>query len=376
MRPPLIDRATGSLLGLALGDALGMPTQSFPRAEIARRWGILTGLEPGPSDQPLAPGLPAGHVTDDTEQAFLLGRLLAAGQGHVDPAEFARCLTAWEDSMRSRGSLDLLGPSTQAALTRLLAGVPPTESGVTGTTNGAAMRVAPVGLVYPPGPALVDAVVEASQVTHFTSVALAGAAAVAAAVSAGVRGADVAGAVAAAIDAAGAAAARGRWVAAADVAARLEWVAARGDWSAELGEAAFLDAVGSLIGTSLATQESVPAAFAFVLAGAQDPWRALCLAASVGGDCDTIAAMAGAVLGACHGTAAWPADAVATVERVNGLDVGGLALVILSEAKDLGQVRQMLRCAQHDKGDGAQHDEGEGAQHDKGEGAQDDEGEG
>ena len=47
----------------------------------------------------------------------------------------------------------------------------------------------------------------------------------------------------------------------------------------------------------------------------------LCRAAALGGDTDTIAAIAGAVLGATHGAAAWPAAAVATVERVNQLDL-------------------------------------------------------
>ena len=48
----------------------------------------------------------------------------------------------------------------------------------------------------------------------------------------------------------------------------------------------------SLVGTSLATQESVPAAFAVLSAVPGDPWQACLLAASLGGDCDTIAAMA------------------------------------------------------------------------------------
>ncbi len=53
----------------------------------------------------------------------------------------------------------------------------------------------------------------------------------------------------------------------------------------------------TLVGTSLATQESVPAAFAVLAAVPDDPWRACLLAASPGGDCDTIAAVAGAVAG-------------------------------------------------------------------------------
>ena len=47
--------------------------------------------------------------------------------------------------------------------------------------------------------------------------------------------------------------------------------------------------------------ESVPAAFAVLAAFPDDPWQACLLAASLGGDSDTIAAMAGAVAGACHG---------------------------------------------------------------------------
>ena len=386
-------RARGALTGLALGDALGMPTQSLPRAQIVARWGaVLGGFEPGPPDQPLAPGLPAGSVTDDTEQAVLLGRLLVDGRGRVDALEFARRLMAWEDSMRARGSLDLLGPSTKTALAKLLDGVPVSESGNAGTTNGAAMRVAPIGIAFPldrnadpfppdrtassPGlstlvsrhsarsrrihigqtrtgpcdPAqgyplddsaqddsdgstvspLLEAVVAASRPTHNTSIALAGAAAVAAAVSVGIDGGDTDDAVRAAIDAARTAADLGHWIAAADVATRIERLAARGPRLAESGPDAFLDWVDTVIGTSLATQESVPAAFAFVIGAGDDPWLALRLAASVGGDCDTIAAMAGAVLGACHGVDAFPAAERTVLAEVNGLDLDGLAADLLA----------------------------------------------
>src|SRR5215831_21319693 len=70
-------RALGALYGLAIGDALGMPTQSLSRAEIVARYGPLVGeFCPGPDGHPLAGGLPAGSVTDDTEQAMLLARLV------------------------------------------------------------------------------------------------------------------------------------------------------------------------------------------------------------------------------------------------------------------------------------------------------------
>src|SRR5215468_9767171 len=140
-------RALGALYGLAIGDALGMPTQSLSRAEIEARYGgLVTTFWPGPPDHPLAAGLPAGTVTDDTEQAVLLARLIVEYRGEIDPAELARRLLAWEDSMRARGSLGLLGPSTKRALGAMLAGASIEDAGRFGTTNGAAMRITPVGI--------------------------------------------------------------------------------------------------------------------------------------------------------------------------------------------------------------------------------------
>ncbi len=323
-------RAAGALYGLAIGDALGMPTQSLSRARIVARYGpLLGGFEPAPPDHPLAAGLPAGSVTDDTEQALLLARLLIEGGGRVDPAELARRLVAWEESVRARGSLDLLGPSTRRAVAELLAGADIDQAGRLGATNGAAMRIAPVGIATPCADlgVLVDRVVEASRVTHHTGVALAGAAAVAAAVSAGLDGATVPDATAWAVAAAQRGARRGHWVAAADVSARIGWATGL---VAGLGPDAAASAIFTLVGTSLAAQESVPAAFAVLAASPDDPWLACRLAASLGGDCDTIAAMTGAIAGACHGEAALPESARRTVAAVNDLPLAETAAGLLA----------------------------------------------
>jgi ADP-ribosylglycohydrolase len=342
------DRARGALYGLAIGDALGMPTQMLSRDQIIDRWGpLLTDFEPAPPGHPIAAGMPAGAVTDDTEQAVLLGRLLLSGR--MDPRELADGLIAWERDMTARGSLDLLGPSTRRAIDAVLAGTPPEEAGRSGDTTGAAMRIAPVGLTVAADnlTSLVDAVQQASLVTHNTSVALAGAAAVAAAVSAGLSSTAAAGPerVAAATDAAVAAAAlgseRGHWVAGADVAARIRWAASLASGRSAPGviypffgtsqasgplEAETAEVIYSLVGTSLATQESVPAAFAVLNAVPEDPWEACLLAASLGGDTDTIAAMAGAIGGAVHGLSAFPPHAVEVI------DAQGFALAELADS--------------------------------------------
>jgi ADP-ribosylglycohydrolase len=334
--------ARGALYGLAIGDALGMPTQSLPRSEIVARFGgLVGGFAPAPPDHPLAAGLPAGAVTDDTEQAVLLGRLIIETHGRVDAAELARRLIAWEEDMRARGSLDLLGPSTKHAVTALLAGAEPAETGRRGTTNGAAMRITPVGIATPAADLelLVDRVVAASHITHNTGVALAGAAAVAAAVSAGIDGASQPEAFGLAVAAASRGAARGHWVAAADVAARISWATRL---VAGLGVDDVIEVIYRLVGTSLATQESVPAAFAVLAASPDDPWRACRIAASVGGDCDTIAAMAGAIGGACHGVDAFPDHARGVIDRVNELGLGEIAtgLLAVREATGRGQPGQ------------------------------------
>jgi ADP-ribosylglycohydrolase len=91
-----------------------------------------------------------------------------------------------------------------------------------------------------------------------------------------------------------------------------------------------------LVGTSVASTESVPAAFAVLAVYPDDPWQAVLLAASLGGDCDTIAAMAGAVAGAVHGLDSFPTAAVDTVRDVNNLDLDRLARQLLDLRQPAG----------------------------------------
>jgi ADP-ribosylglycohydrolase len=80
----------------------------------------------------------------------------------------------------------------------------------------------------------------------------------------------------------------------------------------------------------VATQESVPAAFAVLAVYPDDPWQAALLAASLGGDCDTIGAIAGAIAGACHGIAGFPVSATKLIDEVNDLPLARLASDLLA----------------------------------------------
>jgi len=319
------DRARGALVGLAIGDALGMPTQMMSRERIRQLLGTLTGFVPAPAENEISSGTAAGRVTDDTDQAVIVGSLLVEGHGRVDQQELARRLLAWQENMTQVGSADLLGPSTRRALEAVRSGVPTGQSGRWGDTNGAAMRVTPVGIAVPPDPLdrLADVVADVGRVTHDTSVANAGAAAVAAAVSAGVEGADPEVAALTGIAAARMGTQRGHYVAGADVAARIAW--ARDLVRDAAGDP--LDIVYSVVGTGVATQEAVPAAFALALLHSADPWQACLTAAGLGGDSDTVAAMTGAMLGACHGMSAFPEGAIEALMAANP----GLGLVELAD---------------------------------------------
>ena len=129
-----------------------------------------------------------------------------------------------------------------------------------------------------------------------------------------------------AIDAAQVGGRCGHWRAGGSLVARLRWATGH---LAGLTPAARGEAGDQLIGTSVASQESVVAAIA-VASAANDPWEAVCFAAGVGGDTDTIAAICGAVLGSVFGAQVWPAGPVATLTGVKRLRLEPLVDGLLS----------------------------------------------
>ncbi|MDI2140634.1 MULTISPECIES: ADP-ribosylglycohydrolase family protein [unclassified Pseudomonas] len=327
-----LDRALGAFYGLALGDALGMPTQSLNRETIRQRFGQITDLQDAGPLQPIAANMPKGSITDDTEQAILVGELLVKGKGRIEPAMLAQRLIEWEAEMQAKGSQDLLGPSTKRAIEMILAGHSPEEAGRYGTTNGAAMRITPVGIAADVGDPerFIAAVVQACQVTHNTTLGISSAAAVAAVVSAGINGVDLGEALNLGQQIAQQAEAHGHWVAGGRIASRISWARSI---SVESDPVLLADLLYDVIGTSVASQESVVVSFALaqqVAVGEMTPFEALCMAASLGGDTDTIAAILGAMLGACLGLQSWPVPMIETVKTVNDLELEPLVKGLLA----------------------------------------------
>ena len=333
---PRFSRVYGALAGLALGDALGMPTQAMSPEQIRAVYGRITGLVDGDASQPYAPGMPAGSVTDDTEQALLVASLLVRGRGSssgrvaLDAGEFAHALLAWEDSMIERGSLDLLGPSTKAALERVRAGEDPLSVGGAGTTNGAAMRVTPIGIaISTEDPqAFADAVWSSCQVTHATRQGFQSAALVAAAVSMGIdtprsAASDMTALLWKAVSYVDSLPERGAWTPDPDVVAATR----RAMQLVANPASSSLECLVEQVGTSVASAQAIPMAFALL---ARDPSpQALLDAANLGGDTDTIGAIAGAILGAAAGVGVFDGRALAQVELASHLDLPSVALELL-----------------------------------------------
>ena len=333
---PRFSRAYGALAGLALGDALGMPTQAMSPEQIHAVYGTITGLVDGDASQPYAPGMPAGSVTDDTEQALLVASLLVRGRGTssgrvaLDAGEFAHALLAWEDSMIERGSLDLLGPSTKAALERVRAGEDPLTVGGAGTTNGAAMRVTPIGISMSTADpeAFADAVWSSCQVTHATRQGFQSAALVAAAVSMGIDAVrsttpDLRSLLWKAVTYVDSLPERGAWTPDPDVVAATR----RAMQLVANPASSSLECLVEQVGTSVASAQAIPMAFALL---ARDPSpQALLDAANIGGDTDTIGAIAGAILGAALGFEVFVGRGLAQVELASRLDLPSVALELL-----------------------------------------------
>jgi ADP-ribosyl-[dinitrogen reductase] hydrolase len=168
MTPTRRERLEGGLLGLLVGDALGVPYE-FHRAEAI----------PPPAEIEMTPppgfarahNVPAGTWSDDGAQALcLLSSLL--DRGRLDVEDLGRRLLAWYDDgiFAVDGVVFDVGIQTGRSLALLRAGVPAADVGPPderANGNGSLMRVLPLALWHPGSDAELagDAMLQ-SRVTH------------------------------------------------------------------------------------------------------------------------------------------------------------------------------------------------------------------
>ena len=327
----LLGRIHGCLAGVAVGDAFGMPMAGWTPAEVRRRYGhVDTLIAPAP-DHPLHGKLPLGSITDDTQLTMAIVDMILV-DGAVSRHGMADRIVKWvteNNLLETR----ILGPSTKGAVQQLIAGRDPSETGRAGTTNGGGMKIAPVGIINVARPMakLVDDVEEICMPTHCTGVAIAASAAVAAAISQALRtDATIGSVVAASRRAAKLGETRGAQLAFPSVEKRIAMATriVRGKTPEKAAEALY-----DQIGADISSSDAIPTAIGLFAAGGGDPMRTITLTANMGGDTDTIGAMAGGIAGAYTGIAAFPKNILTTVERVNHLGLADKSQRLMEYAR-------------------------------------------
>lgn len=300
LSPAQMDRAVGTVIVSAAGDALGS----------AYEFGPALPDEVTPEFSVGHFGHGAGEWTDDTSMAIPVLDELAAGRRLTDPAALERIVAAWQGWAQS--ALDV-GAQTRHVLGRIPS--PPMmdairtaaravhdETGRSGG-NGSLMRTGPVALGYLDRPDLTAAAAAVAQLTHWEDDNVDACALWCAAIRHGILTGEL------------------------DMRGQLDVVPQdrRDRWAALIDEALvsgrhprdFRDANGWVV---RAFQGALAA-----VSGAAGPLDAIERAVRGGNDTDTVAAIAGSLAGAVWGADALPDSHTTVLHGWPGIDAAELA---------------------------------------------------
>lgn len=277
------DRALGCLLGMVIGDSLGAQVEFQTAATIAARYpGGVRDMAPSPVWRTLA-----GQPTDDSELGLALARSLAEkGEYNADHAATAYGQWYATEPFDCGRTTALAFGAAAAALTHK-ARAARDNADARSQGNGSLMRIAPIGVWARNPDEAVRVASEDSALSHPHPVCRVSCAAYAAAINVALAGADRRGMMDTAL----------RIAEAADEAAEPVLAALR-QARAGVAPADFQHQMGWVL-TALQN------AFFHLCAGTPTD-AALIATVAQGGDSDTNAAIAGALLGAADGRASLP----------------------------------------------------------------------
>jgi ADP-ribosylglycohydrolase len=292
----ITSRAQGCFLGLACGDALGDLGRSD---EFRKRYGIITNLYQD------------AKSTDDTEFAVLTARILLDCQGQLSSQAM---LAGWRRYILEQGGVGARGGQPlYGSVQNLLRGLEPPLSGrynVGNIDDGAAMRAAPHGILYPGQPERAAESAELDAQMSHANDGIWAARAVAASISSGMAGASHEEMLAAGLSQIPA----GSWLgycmdkamALCEQASHIQDV-----WEALHSE--------FWTPSHAAAPEALPQIYAISRLTKGDFKQGMFWAGNFGRDADTIGAVVGAFSGALNGLSVIPADWISRVRRPSGV---------------------------------------------------------
>ncbi|MET7849255.1 ADP-ribosylglycohydrolase family protein [Streptomyces avermitilis] len=368
--PPLDARITGALVGAAVGDALGGPVEGYSPEQILERHGGRVHGVVGPwngdawrTARPIAPYHKGdGHVTDDTLLTHALVRVYATVRDHLDAYAIAEHLVPdlmtaprWIPELEAEAlPLQRLFLAEKWLVARLHYGhVDPREAGTGNIVNcGAAMYMAPVGLVNAANPA--GAYAEALDIAgaHQSSYGREAAGVLAAAVAAACAPGATADSVVTACLALAKDGTRSAIEAVCEAASRhTDFESALGPLRAAVapfdtvGPDYRTPSLGARRPSRLHAIEELPVALGMLVVAGGDYRHAVLGAVNYGRDCDSIATMAGAIAGALG--AAVPHDWAKTVARASRLDLHAPARTLTEVTREIFE-RDVRRRRAHE----------------------------
>lgn len=295
----LYGKAFGCLAGLAIGDAMGRPAEGKTIEYIRQTYGTIEGFV---SDDVSG--------TDDTEYAMLCAHTLIEGRGIISYESVTR---QWLDHLCTQEPLPRGGESEVWAIQNLLRGMVAPISGSDNTrsySDGAAMRIAPVGIVCAGKPYRAARLAAVESAVSHAGDGIYCAQAIAAGVAAAMVGARVDEIIHTALEVLPVDCWSRRWI------VRGLSIAQRYNSPLAAAEALHQEL---MTGYAATAPEAVAQALAVFKLAEGDPRQAIVASCNVGRDADTIAAMAGALAGALHGVEALPADWVDKTRKVKGV---------------------------------------------------------
>lgn len=314
------NKILGVLYGMAIGDAMGMPPELWSRKRVLEKYGKIEDFLEGDPENEISYQYKRGNFTDDTSQAITILDSLIETDFVPDAANIAGHILEWAKRENAFEN-NILGPTSKITLEFFEAGKDAKEYSNQALSNGAAMRIPPVGTLFcsEQKKELCDYVKKVSEITHSSDITLAGASMIAMAVAAAMDKEDREQMIEDVIAVEEYAMSLGASTISASIGSRIRY----GVYLAkkyEKEEDKFLEELYNMMGAGVNTVDSVPCAVAIAYYSFGDVHRCALLCANLGGDTDTIGAMAAAICGGVKGMDGIPKEDIRLIQEVNKVD--------------------------------------------------------